>query len=276
MSSALRVALATQHGKEAVIAPEFLAQLGWLVEPVAVDTDAFGTFSADRPREAGPEATALAKARAGIEAAGIPRGLASEGTIGPDPRMPLITADYEVMAFVDIDRGVELIQWHSSADVVAYSHTVSAETAWDELAKQADLANHAVIVRNDSQPVSWVRKGLRDLDEVRHAVGECQMETGGPVVVETDYRAMVCPSRRLVIGACARKLATRLATPCPECSTGGWGVVGLRRGLPCRDCGTLAPDAVAGEEFGCVSCEFTAVTPTAESVDPARCPVCNP
>jgi len=276
MKTALRVALATQHGKEAVIAPEFAQTLGWRVEVVAIDTDAYGTFSGDCPRELGPEATALAKARGGIDASGIPRGLASEGTIGPDPRMPLITADHEILAYVDLEHGTQLTQWHHSADIVAFSHTISAETSWEELARQADLPQHAVIVRNDSQPVYWVRKGLREIDEVRDAVRACQYDTGGPVVVETDYRAMVCPSRQAVIGACAKKLATRLSTPCPQCSTGGWGVVGVQRGLPCRECGTLAQEAIAGEEWGCVSCDHTVVTPSAETVDPARCPRCNP
>ena len=81
-----QVALLTQHGKERVIAPVLEAALGCRVERVArYDTDLLGTFTRDIPRAGTQLDAARRKARLGMELAGLPLGLASEGSFGPDP-----------------------------------------------------------------------------------------------------------------------------------------------------------------------------------------------
>ncbi|HLP23650.1 MAG TPA: hypothetical protein VK139_06380 [Microbacteriaceae bacterium] len=96
--------LATIHGKLALIAPPLEQRLGWRVTEAAVDTDAFGTFSGEIPRRHGPRDIAVAKARAGLDVVPAKFGLASEGTIGPHPAMPLVTADTELIAVVCPER----------------------------------------------------------------------------------------------------------------------------------------------------------------------------
>ena len=276
MSDSSAIVLATQHGKEGLIAPVFNEVLAWRIDGVAIDTDQFGTFSGDTPRPDSPEKTALVKARAGMAHAGAARGLASEGSIGPDPRMPLITTDQELIVYVDDDLGFTLSQWHHSADIVAYRHTVSADTSFEEVTRLADLPRHAVIITNDGDQVVWVRKGLRTIDEVMAAVEQCQQDTGRAAVISTDYRAMVCPSRQAVITECARLLAQRLATPCPQCASPGWGVVDVLTGVPCEGCGTNVAEARRGDVWGCVLCAHRVATITTNSVEPSRCPRCNP
>ncbi len=276
VSSDDSLVLATQHDKHRVIAPVFADILGWDVRPVAIDTDQFGTFSGERPRVGSPEQTAYAKARAGMMSAGVGRGLASEGSIGPDPRMPIITVDQEIIVYLDDHQGISLAQWHTSADIIAFRHTVSEQTSWPEVQRQADLPQHAVIVTNAGDEVTWVRKGLRDINEVAQAVSDCESATGSGVVIETDYRAMVCPSRQRVIGQCAELLANRLATPCPACATPGWGVVSHEYALACLGCGGLVEQARRADVWGCALCSHTQAQVIADGVDPAHCPACNP
>ncbi|WP_408014967.1 hypothetical protein, partial [Sandarakinorhabdus rubra] len=64
-------ALATQHGKDRALAPPLRRRLGLIVEAVAIDTDAFGTFTGTTPRAGTAAEAALAKARAGMAASGL-------------------------------------------------------------------------------------------------------------------------------------------------------------------------------------------------------------
>jgi len=74
-----RAALGTMHGKAAAIVPP-LARLGiTLVVPKRLDTDRFGTFTAEVPRKGTMDDAARTKARAAIAATGLPVGIASEG-----------------------------------------------------------------------------------------------------------------------------------------------------------------------------------------------------
>ncbi|HAN70836.1 MAG TPA: hypothetical protein DCQ36_04495, partial [Actinobacteria bacterium] len=75
--------------------------LGMGVAEAAIDTDAFGTFAGDVPRVGTPTEVAIAKARAGMQLLGLDIGLASEGSIGPDPVSGLIMRDTEFVVLVD-------------------------------------------------------------------------------------------------------------------------------------------------------------------------------
>lgn len=82
------VALATTHGKLEQIAPAFERLPDWRIVVADIDTDQFGTFSGEIERVLSPRETAIAKARAGMAAAGTAFGLASEGSIRPHPTVP--------------------------------------------------------------------------------------------------------------------------------------------------------------------------------------------
>ena len=75
-----RVALLTRHGKERALAPVLEPALGCRVERVGgYDTDQLGTFTREIPRAGTQLEAARRKARIGMELAGLPLGLASEG-----------------------------------------------------------------------------------------------------------------------------------------------------------------------------------------------------
>lgn len=81
-----RVALLTQHGKEAVLGEVLGEALACKVERIeGFDTDTLGTFTRDIARVGNQLEAARRKARIGMQLSGLPIGLASEGSFGPDP-----------------------------------------------------------------------------------------------------------------------------------------------------------------------------------------------
>jgi hypothetical protein len=278
MARRTRVALATQHGKERQLAPPFAEILGWDIEVAAVDTDTWGTFSGDIPRLLSPRDTALGKARSGALSVNLATGLGSEGTIGPHPSIPFLTVDQEVLAFVDLEVGYDVVERVVSTDIVAVSEIWHEGVALDELVERADLPRHALIAKTKSTSSPMVIKGLTSRGDIEHSLAALlDAHPDAEIVLESDHRAMMSPSRQAVIEQCARKLATRLSRLCPSCSTRGWGVMDHERGAPCRECGTLSLEAIVADVEGCVGCEHRVIRRRDISeIDPAQCQVCNP
>jgi hypothetical protein len=268
-------ALATQHGKDAIVAPP-LAAVGLSVRTVVADTDRLGTFTRDIPRSLPPLGTAIAKARLAI-ADGTPLGLASEGSFGSHPGVPWATLDRELVVLVDDELDLFVVGSASSADVVIVSATVDVGTV-DQVLERADLPRHALVVLPNEGLPRPIRKGLTEPDEVRRAVREAAaVSPDGLALVETDLRAHVCPSRRIVIAAAADDLARRLARSCPACGTPGWGPSGVVLGLLCDWCGGDVPVPRA-ETDACVACDHTRLRPVVEPAvraDAALSPRCT-
>ncbi len=271
--------LATKHDKLPLIGPPLAGAVGLRVDAVAVDTDSLGTFTGDIPRQAPPLDTAIAKARLGMSAAGQTLGLASEGSIGPDPAMPLVNADREIVVLVDDDNGIVVWESHSSWDIIVASTSVGADEDLAQFLGRADFPDHQLIVRPNSGVLRPIYKGISSIDALATAVGECAaVATDGLARVETDMRAHACPSRRAVIAAAAERLATRVAARCPSCGAPGWGRVDVVLGVPCSWCGTEVARPRA-EIDGCPACEYRKDRPLVspeEGADPAECSYCNP
>lgn len=274
--SGSNAALATRHAKDEAIAPIFREVLGIRTVVVDIDTDSFGTFAGDVPRTDTPLNTAVAKARAGMVASGHSIGLASEGTIGPDPFMPLVTADIEMIAFVDDERGIVISETRRSTDIVAIRKTVTPEEDLGTLLDRAAFPQHGLIVKPPEPHDGPIVKGITDHAALLSAIGECSSNFGS-AVLESDLRACFSPSRMLNIRHCAEVLAKRIATPCPACAGPGWGRVEPARGLPCSACGTFVESAIRADVFACPTCpEKREEVRPHETVAPRWCPSCNP
>ncbi len=271
--------LATKHDKLPLIAPPLEDAVGLRVEAVAIDTDTLGTFTGDIPRQGPPLDTAIAKARLGMNAAVRPLGLASEGSIGPDPAMPFVHSDREIVVLVDDENGIIVWESHSSWDIIANSTSVGPDGDLGPFLSQARFPEHQLIVRPNCGTVHPIHKGISSLDHLTAAVAECAAAaTDGLARVETDLRAHACPSRRAVIAAAAERLADRIATRCPACGAPGWGRVDVLLGIPCAWCGTEVPRPRA-EIDGCVACEHRqtrSIVSAEVRADPGECPYCNP
>lgn len=271
--------LATKHEKLPLIAPPLWQAVGLTVEDVAVDTDVLGTFTGDIPRKGTPLETAIAKARLGMTATGSTLGIASEGSIGPDPLVPFLVADRELVVLVDDEAGVSIWEECSSTGIVTATADLGATDSLAPLLASADFPAHKLIVRPSTGAGRPIYKGIATLEDLQAAIEECTgAAANGLARVETDLRAHACPSRQPIIGQCALQLAHRLTACCPSCGTPGWGRVDVVVGIPCAWCGTKVPRPRVAID-GCPKChhreQVPLVPPDAEG-DPAECPCCNP
>lgn len=271
-----KVALATRHQKGTVIAPEFSTHLHMAVVEFSADTDSLGTFSGEIERPGSAKEVVIQKARLGILESGFPFGLASEGSIGADPLIPFINSDIELMAFIDQERDLTIVETLRSTEIIACGTIARKDTDLQDFLLRADFPNHKLIVKSKDKPISFTSKGIGDLSTLQLSLEKAFKEFP-EVFVESDLRAHCSPTRMANIGKLAQKLAQRLANLCPECATPGWGVVDVERGLPCSECGEISQDAPRVEILGCFKCSFTQKGKVlALSIDPSRCDLCNP
>lgn len=275
------VALATKHHKEVTLGPplQIIADVVLKV-PKGLDTDLLGTFSGEIQRPGPARDVAIQKARLGMDALGLPLGLASEGSFGPHPQWMFIPADFELLAFVDANQGITIVEQVLSIKT-NYAQTRAHNVhELREFLAQTQFPSHGLVVRPDiGIHPEFLFKGIVDRATLENAIQQCSRQSeNGLAYVETDMRAHMNPSRRDVLHDAAESLARRLTSYCPACHTPGWGKTGVIRGLPCEDCG-CETSLVRDEVFGCVKCDYRhefARSDGLRGASPQFCPWCNP
>ena len=273
-----RIALTTKHDKLRLIKPAFDEYVGCELFEVNLDTDQLGTFSGEIERVASPRETAIQKARLGMKETGLLLGIASEGSIGPDPAVPFIHSNIEHLVLVDDENGIVISEIHRSFEIIAATITAAPDQDLTSFLEKADFPNHALIVRPNTQIKSNCIKGINNHEQLMHAIEiSSQLSPNGFVVIESDLRAMHSPSRQRNIEEVAKLLAKRINLLCPNCQMPGWGRVGYEKGLNCSECELKNPDAIRQEKLGCVKCDHVELGNVIASVlDPAQCNFCNP
>lgn len=270
----ITAALPTLHGKERVFAPIFKEALDIEVIPIEVNTDLLGTFSGEIERVDDPRTTAIKKTELASNAA--PYLLASEGSIGNHPTIPLLVADTELAIFRDVEKDLIIEAVHISLDIKAYKIEISPNQNIDDFLVKADFPHHGLIVKGKDLSQSPPIKGIRDPETLDNAI-KTIARTSSTIIVENDFRAHQSPTRMANIAEVAKKLAARVTQLCPSCNCPGFGVVGIERGVRCAECGRLNTDAPAREVLGCYRCpekEPGQIINHELSAD--RCIYCNP
>lgn len=270
--------LTSKHQKLRLIDSSFRETVGLEIIEVALDTDQFGTFSGEIERTLAPLEAAVAKARMGINETGILIGIASEGSIGPDPLIPFLTSDIEHIVLVDEESGIQISEVYRSFDIVADRIRCVPNQDLTDFLQRADFPHHQLIVKTERSFSPLAVKGISDLDELYAAIGKCSRESEtGSVVIESDLRANRSPSRAQNIFQAGQLLSKRLGQLCPHCRTPGWGRVDYERGALCGSCSGYVETAIRAEINGCVQCDFREVGRAILTlVEPAQCPWCNP
>lgn len=274
------IVMTTKHGKERQVSLPLRVGLGaTLAVAEGIDTDLLGTFTGEVPREGSPREVAIRKARLGMTS-GLPLGLASEGSFGPDPLVPFITVHHELLAFVDEERGIELCEQVATADT-NFAHTAVADMAeLHPFLQRVGFPAHALIVRpRQAARQHAIRKGLQTHAELEQAIeAAARWSDDGLARVETDMRAHLNPSRARAIRRLAFRLAARLRRHCPGCDAPGWGRVDVEAGLPCRWC-DMPTDLTLHEVYACAACDHQGRYRRPDGLvaaDPGQCPRCNP
>lgn len=273
-----RIALLTKHGKEQTIAPVLEAVLGCRIERVAgYDTDQLGTFTGEIPRAGTQLEAARRKARIGMELSGLPLGLASEGSFGPDPFAGMFPWNVEMVVLVDDRREIEVVGLGQGR--ASFSQRLVADWAAAEaFARAAEFPGHQLVARPEGPDDPRIRKGIDSWADLEAAFVRAQGQAANSLVfLETDLRAHANPTRREVIRLAAEDLAARLSSPCPACGRPGFWIVDRVPGLPCAACGSPTRESRA-EIHGCLSCAHreTRERTDARHADPGRCDYCNP
>lgn len=275
--------IATKHGKEAAIGLPLKAILGLDAVAKEIDTDQLGTFSQEIERKLTPILCAQKKCLIALNQEPnhpkISCAIASEGSFGPHPQIPLLPCNHEILYFIDKEQDLHL---HVSE---LFCETNLAKGVFEELdsfllvAKTWRFPSHGLILR----PNIWKRgsllyKGVNSLDFLKEAFEKSKSASmDGRVWVETDMRAHQNPTRMGCIAILAEKMSQRLALFCPKCNSPGWGVVRESGFLPCHLCGekTDLPNSLV---YGCCKCIYTESRQKEGQLhaDPQFCPFCNP
>lgn len=261
-----RAVLATKHDKLDLVAPPLRDEVGLEVLATQVDTDLLGTFTPERERRLPPLDAAIAKARMGMEATGERIGLASEGSIGPDPDFPLLLSDRELVVLVDDHLGIVISASARSYRVVAERGVFGPGDDLVDFLARASFPDHKLVVMpNRSRRRIRPIKGVGDLDELCAAIGESSRSSrDSRARVESDLRASANPTRRAVIAAAAAALAKRVAGLCPSCSAPGWGEAERWTVRRCTRCSAL--QRRAEPVWSCVSCPAIAPVESADQL----------
>lgn len=282
--SGLPISFATMHGKEKVLGEMFQSQLGArLIVPSQLDTDKYGTFSGEVSRLNDIRSVLREKAREGARLLDAERGLASEGTFGPHPWIPLTGCNQESLLFIDLKRDIEIFAHVISMENRSECKEVESEQDVLQFCKRVTCGSQAVVVKpsHDFSESSWIFKGLTEQDHVLQAFQKLQKQFPSQKLwIETDNRAHLNPKRRKVIHEVGEKLMEALLSLCPDCRTPGFQMSGFERGLTCSGCG-LKSDKAAKEIWTCPSktCLYQELRGRLDgrlSLDPSECDWCNP
>lgn len=273
-----RVGLLTQHDKERVIAPVLERALGCRVERVVgYDTDLLGTFTREIPRAGSQLEAARKKARVGMELAGLPLGLASEGSFGPDPFLGMFPCNVEILIWIDSDRDLEVVG--VAQGKANFSHLLTSDWAEAEaFARHWGFPEHQLVVRPEGEEDPRIRKGINAMAALESAFAwALQVSASGRAFLETDVRASANPTRMENIGLAAEDLAKKLCSLCPACGTPGFWIVDRVAGVPCAYCGAATKE-IRADTHGCLKCahRLTRERTPRQDADPGRCDYCNP
>ncbi len=270
------VLLASKHAKEQVIAEPFMNLLSCHLTVHDFDTDQFGTFTGEIARKLSPYDTCVMKAKTAAQRYNYTYAVASEGSYGPHPAFPFVPSAHELMVFIDRQH-----QWIISEQLVSQKTnfatlTIHQHSEISRFLEQVSFPSHALIVQAKTDQRVFA-KGVRDLVNLNHYLS-IGFKTEKELLLTTDMRAMMNPTRMALIGELADKLARRIATLCAGCNCPGFGLKTIRGTLPCSLCGS-ATTFYAEEVWGCIQCdheEYKMRKDGLKSADPTYCHDCNP
>ncbi len=268
-------AMATKHGKERQFGPPLARVLDIDLSVAPVDTDLLGTFTPEVEREGSALETVRCKARWAMSDSGARFGVASEGSFGPHPALRVLAVGIELAMFIDSSEGIEVTEKLVCTDTNFSQVVVDAPDIPETFLTTVGFPEHALIVspgpRHDP-----VAKGVQDRAALQAAVASCVAREGS-ALIQADMRAHLNPTRQRALTELAERFARRLASRCPSCGIGGWGIVDVEAGLPCEWC-DQPTDLVAIERFACADtrCGHSEAVSRVGHAPPGSCQRCNP
>ncbi|MCB0820242.1 MAG: hypothetical protein KDC13_06435 [Bacteroidetes bacterium] len=270
--------IASMHKKEKVIKP--LLEENLEVNCVISDnfnTDLFGTFSGEIERKNDAISTLRNKCMAAIEQFKCDLVVASEGSFGPHPEIFFQSANQELVMLIDVKNNLEIIGQVINCDTNYSGSEITNIYELKEFCDKTLFPTHALIIKKSKNETDGIIKGITEKSSLINAV-ENLFDLKGSAYLETDMRAMYNPTRMRNIEKATINLIQNICSLCPVCSTPGFRVVKLNRGLKCEACGSPT-NSVISHRYTCEHCNHSEEKQfpdgkTAE--DPMYCQMCNP
>ncbi|VEG92482.1 DUF6671 family protein [Legionella spiritensis] len=270
------VLLASKHEKEKAIADVFFDRLSCTLDVHDFDTDQFGTFTGEIARTLSPYDTCVLKAKRAAEQYGHELVLASEGSFGPHPAFPFISSDHEIMVFLDRKNNWVIAEQHTTLKTNYRMITITPQTELNDFLEKAGFPDHALILQTTSNK-TVLAKGIKDIKVLQTALS-LGFQQEKELLLATDMRAMMNPTRMKAISELAQKLVNRIQCCCPNCSIPGFGFKETAGNLPCSECSS--PTSLYQQEiWGCIQCDYRDTycrKDGLESAEPQYCYYCNP
>jgi hypothetical protein len=272
------IALLTQHGKEAIIAPLLEPLTGCrMVNVTQIDTDRFGTFTREVGREGGQLQAARAKAHAALFHSGLDLAIASEGAFVTDPFAGLIAWNVEIVLLIDLRWNMEIVG-KAQGPARAGQGLVRTTDELMLLVQSLGFPDHRLCMRPDHSEDPRVTKGLGTAEELLDAFQAIMaMSSMGRVFVESDLRAHCNPTRQAMIRRASEDLRLKMLSTCPACSMPGFAQTGYLPGLACRVCASPTREPLA-HLWSCSVCHHAVERRDGlpDLADPGKCDRCNP
>ena len=273
-----KLVIATKHNKEKVIGPLIEAALSvHCFIPKNFDTDLLGTFTGEVERNDDPVTTLRNKCLSAMEVTGCDLGIASEGSFGPHPSIFFVSADDELLIFIDKKNNLEIIVRELSIKTNFNGAEIKTENQLHEFATTANFPSHGLILRKAKDDFSEIIKGFTNWQTLTETF-KIFIEKFGIAYAETDMRALYNPTRMEVIETTAKKLVEKIKSQCPVCHTSGFGITEVKNGLPCSLCGFPTRSALSFI-YECKKCGFIKEEKYPHNKtkeDPMYCDICNP
>ncbi|HEY9176698.1 MAG TPA: DUF6671 family protein [Flavipsychrobacter sp.] len=276
--SGRRLAIATKHRKEIVIEPalSILEEVEMFV-PTGFDTDRYGTFSGEIERTSTPLEAARKKCLDACATYGCTLAVASEGSFGPHPYLPFVSADDEIILLLDLEHGLEIKARELTTATNFSGELVKSYEEIEAYITRVSFPSHGLILRRDQNATDNLVKGVTDRSMLDDIAGN-YLSKYGQMFIETDMRAMYNPTRMEAIARAATRLAEAILRVCPHCDTPGFDITDVVNGLPCAQCGSPTKSTLS-YIYTCQRCLHTEgkAYPHGKTKEtPMYCGYCNP
>lgn len=135
---------------------------------------------------------------------------------------------------------------------------------------------HALIIQTATTK-QIIAKGINDIQSLQTYL-TTGYEIEDRLLLTTDMRAMMNPTRMKILSELAIKLANRIKTNCPHCLAPGFGFKKTQDNLLCQICNSPTT-LYKFELYGCVQCCYEESKPRQDGLEyanPEFCNYCNP
>ena len=275
-----KLILATKHKKEIVMKPILKEELGVNVfVPDDYDTDLFGTFTGERERTGNQLEAAKKKALGALEKYGGDLVIASEGSFDGHPSIPWVISNVELVLLIDTKNDLEIRGHHRTEKTNATGEYVSNLEEAVDFSKRINFPSHGITVSKNKSDKKDLKKGINKKEDFEKIVEELFKKfPNEKIYLVSDLRAHLNPTRMEAIGLATEDLINNIKSLCPKCKIPGFVITDVKKGLPCKWCGSPT-ELPLSYVYSCLKCKFFKEKEYPENIkstDPVQCNHCNP